>query len=285
MKSDSTYQNTTKDVSERLGSVSLLQGKETIPVAGGAGGGPRLGREAEGEPDRRHSRRQGIAIIYPKFEFPEPVISFAIEPKSRGDEEKISSAMQRLSEEDPMLKFHRESELLLVRHGPTPHRGRGLAAEAEIRRRGDPPSAEGPLSRDDQRNVRGPRPPQEADGRPRPVRATAGSDSSPYRGAAQFEFANEVFGGAIPKNFIPAVEKGIQEARVKGFLAGFPMVDFKATVVRREVPSRGFVGNGLQDRGLARLQRGDVARPPDDPGAGDARGGLRAERLCRRSDG
>jgi elongation factor G len=52
----------------------------------------------------------------------------------------------------------------------------------------------------------------------------------PLPRGAQFEFANEVFGGAIPKNFIPAVEKGIQEARMKGFLAGFPMVDFKATV-------------------------------------------------------
>ena len=60
--------------------------------------------------------------------------------------------------------------------------------------------------------------------------AIAGFAWSRSRAAAKFEFANEVFGGAIPRNFIPAVEKGIVEAAANGFLAGFPMVDFKCTV-------------------------------------------------------
>ena len=229
VRSDSTYQNTTKDVSERLGSVSLLQGKETVPVsevqAGDLASVAKLKESQTGDT----LADKGSPIIYPKFEFPEPVISFAIEPKSRGDEEKISSAMQRLSEEDPMLKFHRESELLLSGTGQ-------LHIEVAVSRLKQKFGVEVTLH-----------PPKvpyretisgtfEAHGRHKKQTGGHGQFADcwvrfePLPRGAQFEFANEVFGGAIPKNFIPAVEKGIQEARVKGFLAGFPMVDFKATV-------------------------------------------------------
>ncbi|HJS73209.1 MAG TPA: elongation factor G [Vicinamibacteria bacterium] len=229
VRSDSTYQNTTKDVSERLGSVSLLQGKETVPVsevqAGDLASVAKLKESQTGDT----LADKGSPIIYPKFEFPEPVISFAIEPKSRGDEEKISSAMQRLSEEDPMLKFHRESELLLSGTGQ-------LHIEVAVSRLKQKFGVEVTLH-----------PPKvpyretisgtfEAHGRHKKQTGGHGQFADcwvrfePLQRGAQFEFANEVFGGAIPKNFIPAVEKGIQEARVKGFLAGFPMVDFKATV-------------------------------------------------------
>ncbi len=229
MKSDSTYHNTTKDVSERLGAVSLLQGKETVPIsevqAGDLASVAKLKESQTGDT----LADKGSPIIYPRFEFPEPVISFAIEPKSRGDEEKISQAMQRLSEEDPMLKFHRESELLLSGTGQ-------LHIEVAVSRLKQkfgvevtlhPPKV--PYRETIQASF-------EAHGRHKKQTGGHGQFADcwvrfePLPRGAQFEFANEVFGGAIPKNFIPAVEKGIQEARVKGFLAGFPMVDFKATV-------------------------------------------------------
>jgi elongation factor G len=229
MKSDSTYHNTTKDVPERLGSVSLLQGKESIPVsevqAGDLASVAKLKESQTGDT----LADKNAPIIYPKFEFPEPVISFAIEPKSRGDEEKISQAMQRLSEEDPMLKFHRESELLLSGTGQ-------LHIEVAVSRLKQKFGVEVTLH-----------PPKvpyretitgtfEAHGRHKKQTGGHGQFADcwvrfePLPRGSQFEFANEVFGGAIPKNFIPAVEKGIQEVRVKGFLAGYPMVDFKATV-------------------------------------------------------
>ncbi len=229
MKSDSTYHNTTKDVSERLGSVSLLQGKETIAIsevqAGDLASVAKLKESQTGDT----LADKNAPILYPRFGFPEPVISFAIEPKSRGDEEKISQAMQRLSEEDPMLKFHRESELLLSGTGQ-------LHIEVAVSRLKQKFGVEVTLH-----------PPKvpyretingtfEAHGRHKKQTGGHGQFADcwvrfePLPRGAQFEFANEVFGGAIPKNFIPAVEKGIQEARVKGFLAGFPMVDFKATV-------------------------------------------------------
>jgi elongation factor G len=229
VKSDSSYQNTTKDVIERLGAVSLLQGKEPVAVsevqAGDIASVAKLKESQTGDT----LSDKGSTILYPKLEFPEPVISFAIEPKSRGDEEKISQAMQRLSEEDPMLKFHRESELLLSGTGQ-------LHIEVAVSRLKNKFGVEVTLH-----------PPKvpyretingtfEAHGRHKKQTGGHGQFADcwvrfePLPRGAQFEFANEVFGGAIPKNFIPAVEKGIQEARVKGFLAGFPMVDFKATV-------------------------------------------------------
>jgi elongation factor G len=229
VKSDSTYHNTTKDVSERLGSVALLQGKEGVPIpevqAGDLASVAKLKESQTGDT----LADKNSPIIYPKLEFPEPVISFAIEPKSRGDEEKISQAMQRLSEEDPMLKFHRESELLLSGTGQ-------LHIEVAVSRLKQKFGVEVTLH-----------PPKvpyretitasfEAHGRHKKQTGGHGQFADcwvrfePLPRGSDFEFANEVFGGAIPKNFIPAVEKGIQEARAKGFLAGFPMVDFKATV-------------------------------------------------------
>ncbi len=229
VKSDSTYHNATKDVSERFGAVSLLQGKEPVAVsevqAGDLASVAKLKESQTGDT----LSDKASPIVYPKLEFPEPVISFAIEPKSRGDEEKISQAMQRLSEEDPMLKFHRESELLLSGTGQ-------LHIEVAVSRLKHKFGVEVTLH-----------PPKvpyretingtfEAHGRHKKQTGGHGQFADcwvrfePLPRGAQFEFANEVFGGAIPKNFIPAVEKGIQEARVKGFLAGFPMVDFKATV-------------------------------------------------------
>jgi len=229
VKSDSTYHNTTKDVSERFGAVSLLQGKEPVPVAEVQAGDIASVAKLKESQTGDTLADKNAPIIYPKFEFPEPVISFAIEPKSRGDEEKISQAMQRLSEEDPMLKFHRESELLLSGTGQ-------LHIEVAVSRLKQKFGVEVTLH-----------PPKvpyretitgtfEAHGRHKKQTGGHGQFADcwvrfePLPRGTQFEFANEVFGGAIPKNFIPAVEKGIQEVRVKGFLAGFPMVDFKATV-------------------------------------------------------
>lgn len=229
MKADTTYHNTTKDAPERLGALSLLQGKESVAVpevqAGDLASVAKLKESQSGDTLADKS----TPIIYPKLTFPEPVISFAIEPKSRGDEEKISQAMQRLAEEDPMLRFHRDTELLLSGTGQ-------LHIEVVVSRLKQKFGVEVTLH-----------PPKvpyretitattEAHGRHKKQTGGHGQFADcwvrfePLPRGSDFEFANEVFGGAIPKQFIPAVEKGIQEARTKGFLAGYPMLDFKATV-------------------------------------------------------
>ena len=104
---------------------------------------------------------------------PKPAMAFAVEPKSKGDEEKIGDALHRLIDEDPTLHAGRDPEThehLLSGHRPAPHRDRRRQAQAPLPRRRHPASAEGALPRDHPQARRRPRPAQEADRRPRPVR-------------------------------------------------------------------------------------------------------------------
>jgi len=160
------------------------------------------------------------------------VLSYAIEPKSRGDEEKISTALHRLEEEDPTIAYSRDqqtNELLLSGQGQ-------LHIEvtvAKLKRRFGV-----------EVNLKLPRIPYretitastEAHGRHKKQTGGHGQFGDckikvdPLPRGADFEFVDDIFGGAIPRQFVPAVEKGIEEARLRGYLAGFPMVDFRATV-------------------------------------------------------
>jgi elongation factor G len=160
------------------------------------------------------------------------VLSYAIEPKSRGDEDKIGQAMQRLREEDPSIGYGRDPqthELLLSGQGQ-------LHIEvtvAKLRRRFGV-----------EVNLKPPRIPYretitakvEAHGRHKKQTGGHGQFGDckirmePLPRGADFEFVDDIFGGAIPRQFVPAVEKGIQDARMRGYLAGYPVVDFRVTV-------------------------------------------------------
>ncbi len=229
LKPDTSYDNSVKEISERVASLALLQGKESQPVdevhAGDLASVAKLKETQTGDTLSDKS----APITYKKIDFPEPVISFAIEPKSRGDEEKISQALQRMAEEDLMLRFHRENELLLSGTGQ-------LHIEVVVSRLKEKFGVEVALHPPKvpyRETIRG-----STEAHARHKKQTGGHGQfadchvrfEPVEGSSEFEFSNEVFGGAIPKQFIPAVEKGIQEAREKGFLAGYPMVGFKATV-------------------------------------------------------
>ena len=232
VKADTAYHNVDKDLTERLGSLSLLQGKNTISVnhvnAGDLAAVAKLKETATGDTLCDKS----APIMYEKLVFPEPVISFAIEPKSRGDEEKISQAMQRLAEEDLMLAYHRDAashELILSGTGQlhievvVGRLKRKFGVEVDLH----PPKV--PY----RETITGS---AEAHGRHKKQTGGHGQFADcrvrfePLPRDKDFEFVNDIFGGSIPKQYVPAVEKGIQEARMKGFLAGFPMVGFKATV-------------------------------------------------------
>ncbi len=231
-KPDTAYFNAGKDLMERVGTLSLLQGKNPESVskieAGDLGAAMKLKETQTGDTlsDKAHP------IVYDPISAPEPVISFAIEPKSRGDEEKISHALQRLVEEDPILRYHRDantSDLILSGTGQlhievvVGRLKKKFGVEVEVH----PPkvpyretitaSAEAHGRHKKQTGGHG----QFADCRVR---------FEPLDSGSEFEFVNDIFGGSIPKQYIPAVEKGIQEARMRGYVAGFPMVNFKATV-------------------------------------------------------
>ena len=168
-------------------------------------------------------------IVYPKVVFPEPATTFAIEPKTRGDDDKISTALQRLLEEDPVLRVSRDAqthEMLLSGVGQ-------LHIEVVVARLRKRYKVEV--------NLKKPKIPYRetikaaAEGHGRHKKQTGGHGQfgdckirmKPLSRGEDFKFVDDIFGGSIPRNFIPAVEKGIQDARLKGVLAGFPMVDFQ----------------------------------------------------------
>jgi elongation factor G len=232
LKSDSTVYNKTKDLQERFGTLQLLQGKTPAAVPEVKAGdlatvaklkdtltGDTLGDKAD-------------PIIFPPLKFPEPVLAYAIEPKTRGDEDKISSSMHRIEEEDPSIHYSRDpqtKELLLAGQGQ-------LHIEvtvAKLKRRFGVDV-----------NLKPPRIPYretikastEAHGRHKKQTGGHGQFGDckirvePLARGADFEFVDDIFGGSIPRQFVPAVEKGIQDARTRGYLAGYPMVDFRVTV-------------------------------------------------------
>ena len=171
-------------------------------------------------------------IVFPPLKFPEPVLAYAIEPKTRGDEDKISTSMHRIEEEDPSIHYSRDpqtKELLLAGQGQ-------LHIEvtvAKLKRRFGVDV-----------NLKPPRIPYretikaatEAHGRHKKQTGGHGQFGDckirvePLARGADFEFVDDIFGGSIPRQFVPAVEKGIQDARTRGYLAGYPMVDFRVTV-------------------------------------------------------
>jgi elongation factor G len=232
LHSDTTAHNSTRDHPERLGHLLVLQGKAQAHVpelrAGDLGAVAKL---KDTHTNDVLSERQTAIRIRP-IAFPEAVLAYAIEPRTRGDEEKISVAMQRLREEDPSISYSRDPqthELLLAGQGQ-------LHIEvtvAKLKRRFGV-----------EVNLKPPRIPYretitmatEAHGRHKKQTGGHGQFGDckikvePLPRGSDFQFVDDIFGGAIPRQFVPAVEKGIQEARLRGFLAGFPMVDFKATV-------------------------------------------------------
>ena len=232
LQSDSTLQNVSTGTTERVGSVAVMQGKTQHGVAeikaGDLGAVPKLKDTRTGDT----LAAKDTAWRFPPFQFTEPVLSYAIEPKSRGDEEKISTALQRLREEDPTIRYARDSQtaqLLLTGQGQ-------LHIEvtvAKLKRRFGV-----------EVNLKLPRIPYretikastEAHGRHKKQTGGHGQFGdckikvAPLPRGDDFQFVDEIFGGSIPRGFIPAVEKGIQEARTRGYLAGYPMVDFQVTL-------------------------------------------------------
>ena len=232
LRSDSTIHNATIDSQERLGHLLVVEGKQTTHVAEVRAGD--LGAVAKlKETQTNHVLGdKGTNIGVTPIPFPEPLLSYAIEPKSRGDEEKISTALHRLIEEDPTVQFHRDQqtkELLLSGQGQMHIE----VTVAKLKRRFGVDV-----------NLKLPRIPYRetilasADAHGRHKKQTGGHGQfgdckirvEPLPRGSDFEFVDDIFGGSIPRQFVPAVEKGIQDARLRGYLAGYPMVDFKVTV-------------------------------------------------------
>lgn len=232
VRSDSTVHNASTDKQERLGSLVLLQGKETKPItearAGDIAAVPKLKETATGNT----LADKANPIVYPTVTFPEPSIAFALKPKSRGDEEKISSVLQRVIEEDPTVRFRRDAQTReLILSGTS-----DLHVEVTLAKMKKKFGVEAVLHQPKVPYLETIKRKVEAQGRHKKQTGGHGQFGDcwirlePLERGAGFEFKDEIFGGAIPRNFIPSVEKGIQEARMQGYLAGFPVVDFRVVL-------------------------------------------------------
>ena len=232
VKNDANLQNVTRGSAERLAHLSTPQGKAQQPVtelhAGDIGAVAKLKDALTGDT----LADKGLNIVYAQVKLPEPSIAFAIEAKSRNDEDRMGNAVHRILEEDQSLRFYRDPqtrEFLLAGAG---QQHVEIVVSRLKKRYGVDVALKAPKI-PYRETIRG-----TADVQGRHKKQTGGHGQfgdcwikmEPLPRGAKFEFANEIFGGSIPRNYIPAVEKGIVEAAENGFLAGFPMVDFKVTV-------------------------------------------------------
>jgi len=232
VKNDANLQNVTRSAPERLAHISSPQGKTLQPVtevrAGDIGAVAKLKETLTGDT----LSEKGANATYIPVKLPEPSIAFAIQASSRNDEDRMGNAVHRILEEDQSLRFYRDAqtrEFLLAGAG---QQHVEIVVSRLKKRYGVEVTLKAPKI-PYRETIRG-----TADVQGRHKKQTGGHGQfgdcwikmAPLARGGNFEFANEIFGGSIPKNFIPAVEKGIVETAEKGFLAGYPMVDFKVTV-------------------------------------------------------
>ena len=232
LNGDSTVYNSTKEVKERVGKPFFMVGKEQTTtekvIAGDLGAVAKLKETGTGDtlcsPD--------APFLFPPIPFPEPILSFAIKAKSRSDEEKISVALQRLMEEDPSLQVKRDEqtkELIISGLGQlhletvVERLKRKYGVEVELQ------TPKIPYKETIKKKTK-------MQGRYKKQTGGRGQygdvwiEIEPLPRGAGFEFEDKIVGGAIPRQYIPSVEKGIRKAMEEGVLAGYPVVDVKVTL-------------------------------------------------------
>ena len=232
LRNDANLVDARNNSNERLSHIGTVMGK-TLPAipelhAGDIGGVAKLKDVLTGDT----LDEKGSLIAFPAVKLPEPSIAYAISAKTRNDEDRMGNAVHKILEEDQSLRFYRDpqtKEFLLAGSGQqhveiiVSRLKKRYNVDVELH------SPKIPY----RETIRG-----KAEVQGRHKKQTGGHGQfgdcwirmEPLPRGGKFEFANDVFGGAIPRNFIPAIEKGIVETAEKGYLAGYPVVDFKVTV-------------------------------------------------------
>jgi elongation factor G len=232
VKTDTTVQNFTRQEQERLAHLSIMQGRKAVEVgelhAGDLGAVAKLRVTLTGDTlgDKANE------IFLEPVAMPEPAMTYAIEPKSRADEDKLAPALHKLMEEDQMVRFFRDPQTneFLVAGAGQPHIE---AIVSKLKRRYHTEVTLKAPKVPYRETIRGR---GEAQGRHKKQTGGHGQFGDckirmePLPRGSGIVFQNDIFGGAIPRQYIPAVEKGIQESAARGFLAGYPVVDFKVSL-------------------------------------------------------
>jgi elongation factor G len=232
LKNDATVTNFNRGTSEKFAHISVVSGKQLIPIpelsAGDIGAVAKLKETLTGDT----LGDKAAPIQYPSVSLPEPAITFAIEPKTRADEDKLGVGVHKLMEEDAMLRFFRDAQTKDFLIAGTGQQHIEVIVSKLKRRYHTEVILKAPKV-PYRETIRGN---AEVQGRHKKQSGGHGQFGdckirmSPLPRGAQFEFVNDTFGGSIPKNYIPAVEKGIIEAAARGYLAGYPVVDFKVSL-------------------------------------------------------
>lgn len=232
LKSDSSVFNSTRGKSERVGQLYLVKGKDqkSVPAlaAGELGAVAKLAVTFTGDTLCEKDR----PVVLSPIEYPSPVMSLAVEPRTKGDEDKLSTALSRLREEDPMLMVRRDTEVNQTLISGAGESHLDVVVEKMRRKFGvdiktDPPKI--PYKETIRKTV-------EAEGKHKKQTGGHGQFGhcflriEPRERSAGYEFENKIVGGAIPRQYIPGVEKGVLAALSDGFMAGYPIVDMKITL-------------------------------------------------------
>ena len=230
--SDSTVWNATRDCQERIGQIFMLRGKaqEPVPhlVAGDVGAVAKLAETSTGDTlsDKDHP------LILPAIEFPLPSMSVAIHPKTKADLDKLGSALSRIAEEDPSLRVRREADTAETILSGMGEAHLEVVADKMQRKFGVSVRIETPKIPYKETVTTSTRVEYKH------KKQTGGHgqfahvflELEPLPRGAGYEFSDRIVGGVVPKNYIPAVEKGVSEAMHEGVLAKYPVVDIKITL-------------------------------------------------------
>lgn len=231
LKSDSVIYNSSKEKEEKITQILVMSGKEQNAVpelnAGDIAAVAKLSVTATSDT----LTTKANAVVMDPIKFPEPTLSMAIEPKSKGDEDKLSGALQRLLEEDPTIRVNKDTETrqtILKTMGDT---HMDIVTDKLARKFGvDVISKEMriPYRETIRATV-------EVEGKHKKQSGGHGQYGHVWikfepNDEGKFTFEENVFGGSVPRNFFPAVEKGLQEALDEGVLAGYPVTNIKATL-------------------------------------------------------
>jgi elongation factor G len=230
LKNDATLTNFNRNTLERFQHIQVVQGKQLTEVpelhAGDIGAIAKLKDTVTGET----LGDKAAPIYYRAAQLPEPSITFAVEPKTRADEDKIGISIHKIIEEDPSLRFMRDpqtKEFLLAGSGQQHIE----VVVAKLHKRYHVDLTLKPPKVPYRETIRG-----KADAEGKHKKQSGGHGQfgvcrvkmEPIERGKGVEFVDDIFGGSIPKNWIPSVEKGIRDSAARGYLAGFPMTDFRA---------------------------------------------------------
>ena len=230
LKNDATLMNYNRSTPERFQHTQTVQGKQLSEIAelhaGDIGAIAKLKETTTGDT----LGDKASPLYYKPAQIPEPSITFAVEPKSRADEDKIGVGIHKIMEEDAALRFTRDpqtKEFLLAGSGQQHIE----VVVAKLHKRYNVNLTLKPPKVPYRETIRG-----KADAEGKHKKQSGGHGQfgvcrvkmEPIERGKGIEFVDDIFGGAIPKNWIPSVERGIRESAARGYLAGFPVTDFRA---------------------------------------------------------